>query len=111
MMEMQRLRSRLPALLGGAGVSFALLGFLAWFGYGAFAMRAIRATISHDSLASHRAAACADGLRLAQMLLGISAVLLGGICLGRAEARSDEQLGRLALWVGAAVLALSFLLI
>jgi hypothetical protein len=105
--------SRFPTLLGTSGVICALLGLLSWHAYGAFAMRGITATISHDGSAAHRAALFADGFRLIQMLLGLSAIFLGGISLGKAKAkgRPVTLLGHASLWAGIAVLVLSFVLV
>jgi hypothetical protein len=112
MAEKHASRSRSPILLGVGGVFCAVLGLLAWLEYGAFAMRAIHAVISHDSGAAQWAAIYADGFRFIQMLLGIAAMLLGWTSLSRGpKARIARWLGYTALWAGVAVLMLSFLLV
>ena len=103
--------SRPPVLIGAVGVSCAVLGLFAWLGNGALVMMAIRAVFSHDSRVSNRALMYAGGFALTQLLLGISAMILGWASLARgSNLRVNKTLGHVALWTGVVVLMLLFLI-
>src|SRR4051812_17097883 len=70
------LRGRATAL-GRVGIACALLGLLAFLGYGTFAARGIKAVSARDMVAAHRMTFFAGASSLAQLLLGLLAVGLG----------------------------------
>jgi hypothetical protein len=103
---------RLSTILAWLGVSCALLGLLAWVGYGAFATRAIHLVISRDPATAHRVALYADAFHFAQLLLGTLAVGLGWSARVRAEGSKLARMVRFsALCLGVVVLSLMMLLV
>jgi len=107
----QESQLRLLTILGAVGISCALLGFLAWIEYGAFATRGIFAAASGQRDLAYRMASCADGFRLVQLLLGVLAVGLGSTKTRGSETRPARALGVAAICLGVVVLALMLLLV
>ena len=111
-MHTQKSRRSAPALLGIAAVACAVLGLLAWCGYATFAARGILAAATHDMETAHRMGSRAGEFSLAQMLLGILSIGLGGITRASSGgSRLASRLGTTAVCVGVVVLALLFLLV
>jgi hypothetical protein len=108
----EKSQSNVPAILGVVSVCCALLGLVAWFGYGAFAMRGINAMISGEKASAYRMASYADGFHIAQLLLGLLSVGLGWTARARGgDSRLARRLGFSAVCLGVAVLALMLLLV
>lgn len=105
-------RVGLPATLGVVAVSCALLGLLAFRGYGLFAMRGINAVIARDQVAVHHMAIYAGWFTSAQLVLGLLAIGLGWVARARGEgSRLAGGLGTSVLGLGILVLLLAFLLV
>ncbi|WP_406696713.1 hypothetical protein V5E97_37575 [Singulisphaera sp. Ch08] len=101
-----------PFVLGVFGVSSALVGLMAWFGYGTFATRGIAAVILSDPVLAQRMDSYAGAFSLAQLVLGILAVGLGWGARAREESsRLAQGLGASAIGFGALVLLLLLLLV
>jgi hypothetical protein len=104
--------SRMSAILGLIGAACAVLGLLAWIGYGTFAMRGIEAVISHEPDLARRMTWYADAFHLAQLLLGVLAIWLGSIATARGEgSRLARASGVSAVCAGVVVLALSMMMV
>jgi hypothetical protein len=102
----------MPTIAGVVGICSAILGLLAWIGYGAFATRGIAAVIDHKPDLAYRMASYADGFHFAQLILGILSLGLGRIAIVRGEAsRFARVLGLAAVCLGTVVLALLMLLV
>jgi hypothetical protein len=89
-------RSILPMVFGTVAVSCALLGLIAFGGYGRFAARGIHLA-AIDPVAAHRTGLIAGYLTIGQLLLSLLAISLGGIAMiiGK-KSRSAKRLGRAA---------------
>jgi hypothetical protein len=102
----------MPTIVGVLGVCAALLGLLAWIGYGTFATRDIVAVIDRESEVADRMASFADGFSIAQLLLGVLSLGLGWIAMARGgDSRLARVFGVSAVCLGAVVLALLMLLV
>jgi len=99
----------MPTTLAAVGVCCAVLGFLAWIGYGAFATQGILASMSRQWEVAHRMFEYAGAFRLAQLPLGVLSVGLGFAAKATGEdSMLARKLGILAVGLGIAVLALLF---
>ena len=98
--------------MGAVAVTCALLGLLAFRGYGSFAMRGIHAVIARDPVAARRMASHAGWFTGAQLVLGVLAIGLGWVARARGKgSRLAGGLGTSALGLGILVLLLAFLLV
>jgi hypothetical protein len=105
-------RSILPMVFGAVAVTCALLGLIACCGYGSFAARGIHLTANSDPVVAHRMASLAGYFTVAQLLLSLHAISLGGIAMAIGkESRSAGQLGRFALAIGGLDFLLLFMLV
>jgi hypothetical protein len=69
----------LPVTLGLVAVSCALTGFVAFNGYGSYAIAGIYAVMARDSVTARRMATYADCFTAAQQVLGVLALGLGWV--------------------------------
>lgn len=107
-----RSRQARATAIGGVAIACALLGLVAFVGYGMFATRGIDAVHTRDMVSAHRMAAFAGGFSLAQLLLGLLAVGLGWGAIARGGGTAlARRLGALGLGIGVLVLLLSFVLV
>jgi hypothetical protein len=98
--------------LGGVGIACAMLGLLAFVGYGWFATRGIYAAHARNMVAAHRMASFAGGFSLAQLPLGLLAIGLGWGATTRARGTAlAKGLGASAVGLGVVVLLLLFVLV
>jgi uncharacterized paraquat-inducible protein A len=106
------MRSSLPTTLGLLAVSSALLGLLALYGYGTFAARGLRAAAARDMVTAYRMASYAGGFSLAQLMLGVLAVVLGWAAnVRRSGPLLALRLGTAAMGFGSIVILLTFLIV
>jgi hypothetical protein len=96
-----------PMHTGLCGVGCSLLGILSWIGYGVFATRGINAVIARESEAAQRMASYAGWFSIAQLVLGITSVVLGWNARVRAgDSPLTRTLGVSAICLGVLVLTL-----
>jgi hypothetical protein len=102
-------RQILATILGVISVACSLLGVLAWAGYGSFASRGI---LTQDLAAARRLGSIAGTCSVAQLVLGLLAIVLGGITRALAEkANPARRMGKAALWIGGMELFLLSMLV
>jgi hypothetical protein len=101
-----------PMTVGMIGVCCGLTGILCWIGYGHFATRAIFAVIARERAAADRFATYAGRFQAAELVLGISSIVLGwtGRIRGE-ESKSARRIGFSSVCLGIVALILSMVFV